>query len=282
MKCDEDIFPRKDGHKEWLKWEIAPLYINNKIGGMFMFLEHLTDRKTTENKMKEMIGELNRSNSALKRFSHICAHDMREPIRTIYSYIELMEEKVSDKKEVLEYMKYIKKSALYINNLIKDLLYYAEMDVYSLNFKHLKLEEIITNILAVLHKEIEEKKIVVSYDKLSIIYGDEVLLNQLIQNLISNSIKYNKTKNPVIHIRARELKNAWIISLEDNGIGIEPQYFKTIFEPFERLHNKSEYEGSGLGLSQCKKIIESHKGKIWVRSELGKGSTFYFMIPKKQ
>ena len=90
------------------------------------------------------------------------------------------------------------------------------------------------------------------------IYGDEVLLNQLIQNLISNSIKYNKTKNPVIHIRARELKNAWIISLEDNGIGIEPQYFKTIFEPFERLHNKAEYEGSGLGLSQCKKIIESH------------------------
>jgi len=128
LKCDEDIFHRKDGHKEWLKWEIAPLYINNKIG-------------------------------ALKRFSHICAHDMREPIRTIYSYIELMEEKVSDKKEVLEYMKYIKKSALYINNLIKDLLYYAEMDVYSLNFKHLKLEEIITNILVVLYKEIEEKKL---------------------------------------------------------------------------------------------------------------------------
>ena len=192
-----------------------------------------------------------------------------------------MEEKISDKKEVLEYMKYIKKSALYINNLIKDLLYYAEMDVYSLNFKHLKLEEIITNILVVLYREIEEKKIVVSYDKLPIIYGDEVLLNQLIQNLISNSIKYNKAKNPVIHIRARELKNAWIISLKDNGIGIEPQYFKTIFEPFERLHNKSEYEGSGLGLSQCKKIIESHKGKIWVRSEPAKGATFYFMIPKE-
>jgi len=282
LKCDEDVFRCKDGHKEWLKWEIAPWYINNKIGGMFMFIEHLTDRKNTENKMKEMIGELKRCNSALKRFAHICAHDMREPIRTIYSYIELIEEKVEKKGEALEYTKYIKASAIYLNNLIKDLLFDAEMDGASLNFKHLSLEEIITNIMTVLYKEIEEKKIVVSYDKLPVIYGDEVLLNQLIQNLISNSIKYNKTKNPVIHIRARELKNAWIVSLEDNGIGIEPQYFKTIFEPFERLHNKAEYEGSGLGLSQCKKIIESHKGKIWVRSELTKGATFYFMIPKEQ
>lgn len=282
LKCDEDIFYRKDRHIEWLKWEITPWYMNNNIGGIFMFIEHLTDRKNTENKMKGMIKELKRYNSALKRFAHICAHDMREPIRTIYSYIEFIEEKVGKEEEVQEYMKHIKTSAIYINNLIKDMLCYAEMDILSLNFEYLNLEKIVKNVVTMLYKEIKEKKVVVSYDTLPIIYGDEVLFNQLIQNLISNSIKYNKAENPVIHMRGRELKKSWIISLEDNGIGIEPQYFKTIFEPFERLHNKSEYGGSGLGLSQCKKIIESHKGKIWVRSEINKGTKFYFIIPKKQ
>jgi light-regulated signal transduction histidine kinase (bacteriophytochrome) len=282
LKCEEDIFYRKDGQIDWIKWEIAPWYMpDNTLGGLFMFIEHLTEHKNNEKKMETMINELRRYNSALKRFAHICAHDMRAPLRTIYSYIELLEEKIEVQEELTTYMEHVKASILYINNLIKDMLSYAETDILPLKLKDLNLEYVINNIMTVLHKDIEEKKVLVFYKDLPTLYGDEVLLNQLFQNLISNSIKYNKSETPIVKIKARELKRSWIICVEDNGIGIELKYFKAIFEPLERLHSNKEYAGSGLGLAQCKKIVESHKGKIWVRSEVNKGTKFNFLIPKK-
>lgn len=281
LKCDEDIFYRKDGQIEWLKWEITPWYTSGTIGGIFMFVEHLTDRKKVEDKMREMIKELKNYNTALKSFAHICAHDMKEPLRTIYSFIKEIEEKIGQKEEIAEHMHHIKSSAVYLNTLIKDILAYAEMDISPLNIKEVNLENVIRDVTTFLHKEIEEKKLSVSYDPLPTLYADEGLLCQLFQNLIGNSIKYNKSENPRVHITGLELKKSWIVSLEDNGIGIEPKYFKSIFEPFVRLHGKSEYPGSGLGLSRCKKIIESHRGRIWVRSDLHKGSKFSFLIPKK-
>jgi light-regulated signal transduction histidine kinase (bacteriophytochrome) len=166
-----------------------------------------------------------------------------------------------------------------MQNLIQDLLAYSRVTTKGNEFKDIKMEEALEQALVNLKMSIEENNANITHDPLPIITADYSQMIQLLQNLIGNSIKYRSDKIPEIHISAQEKDNDWIFSVEDNGIGIDPQYSDQVFQIFKRLHTNEEYKGTGIGLAITKRIIERHSGRIWVESELGKGSKFYFTIP---
>lgn len=283
VKCEEDRFIRQDGSIEWLRWEILPWYkFDGEIGGIVMFVEHITKRKALEKKMKETIQALNYSNAELEKFAYLCAHDLNEPLRTIGSYGQLLKEELKEglSPQSEKYLSVITESIKQMEALINGVLAYSQFEAPSLNKGICSLDKIIQLVKIFLEKKIQDKKAFIYADSLPNIYGDILLLTRLFQNLISNALKFNEADIPIIYITVKEQKNLWIFTIEDNGIGISPKYHKKIFELFKKLHNKSKYEGMGIGLSICKKIVTAHGGKIWLKSSLSKGSEFSFSLPK--
>jgi PAS domain S-box-containing protein len=282
LRCEEDQFNRQDGTVEWLRWEILPWYkTEHIIGGMIMFIEHITERKNMEKKMNEMIKALNHSNAELEKFAHICAHDLSEPLRTIGSYYQLIR---NDLKETLSsqaqtYLDHVKTSLEQAEDLINGILEYSQFGSFILNKKSCSLQKIFNSVKLMLKKKIEDKKAYIYSDPLPVISGDKILLSRLFQNLLTNSLKFNDTDIPIIYITVQKKKNFWVFNVEDNGIGIDPKYHNKVFDLFKKLHHKSTYEGTGLGLSLCKKIVEIHGGKIWLTSSLHHGSCFSFSLP---
>lgn len=284
LKCEEDGFKRKDGSMEWLRWEVLPWYKNEGvIGGIILFVEHITKRKALEKKMIKIIKELNKSNSELEKFAHICAHDLNEPLRTIANYSQIIEEdfKKDLNPKAIRCIENISKNVKHMSSLINGILTYSQIGAPGLNKNYFSLKYVIDSVKGILDKTIKEKKAFIYADEASGIYGDIVLIARVFQNLISNAIKFNNSDIPIIYITAKERKSSWIFTVEDNGIGIEPKYRKKIFDLFTRLHNSSKYEGTGIGLSISKKIIKAHGGRIWVKSSSNKGTIFSFTLPKK-
>ncbi len=283
LKREEDKFIRPDGSIEWIRWEILPWYKSKKvIGGLIMFVEHITKRKELEQKMVKMIQALNKSNSELERFAHICAHDLNEPLRTIANYNRIIEDEYKDKMgpEAAKYLENISKSIKHMNNLVNGILAYAQFERSGLNKLSFSLETIITSLKMILEKKMKDKGAFIYSDNMPFIYGDRGLIACVFQNLISNALKFNESDIPIIYVTVKEKKNAFIFCVEDNGIGIDPKYHHKIFALFERLHHTSKYEGTGVGLSISKKIIEAHGGKLWLKSSVANGSQFFFSIPK--
>src|ERR1700722_8648956 len=211
LKCDEDVFKRKDGQTEWLKWEILPWYKNeDTIGGLVMFIEHITKRKNLEKKMVEMIKALNKSNSELEKFAYICAHDLTEPLRTITNYSGFLQ---GDFKEQLDpkakvYLENISKSVKHMNTLVNGILAYSQFGSSGLNKSFFSLQYVINSVKMILEKNIEDKKAYIYSDNLSLLHGDMVLIARVFQNLISNALKFNESDIPIIYIRVKEQKNA--------------------------------------------------------------------------
>lgn len=218
---------------------------------------------------------------ALQNFAAILAHDLKEPLRSINYFIDRLNVEYSDKLggDSAKYFNFISGAAERMSELIDTVSVFNYMDTSQQKMEILDLEEVRENAIKNLDTAIREKNARITSNKLPCIYGDRIQLTQLLQNLIGNSIKYCKNGTPSIHISAQHNNNGWVICLKDNGIGMEQQYLKRIFEPFQRLHTTQEYSGSGLGLATCKKIIERHNGKIWCESEEGIGSEFYFLLP---
>lgn len=253
----------------------------------------LEERKITENKLKksekdlkQLIGELKRSNEELQQFAYVTSHDLQEPLRTITSFTQLLERRYKDKLDdnADEFIEYIVDASKRMQHLIKDLLKYSRVTTKGKEFKLTDAEEILQNTISNLYALIDKNNAEITHDKLPKIMADERQISQLFQNLISNSIKFRQPDiPPKIHISAKDdkEKNEYLFSVSDNGIGIDKQYFDRIFTIFQRLHTKEEYEGTGIGLSISKKIVERHGGKIWVESKPTVGSTFYFTIPTK-
>ena len=267
-----------------VEMEVSPWYASKEaISGIILFVEQITERKLLEIKMKEMINALNRSNAELERFAHICAHDLNEPLRTIANYGQLLEGEFKDKFDPISkgYMGHIMKSIKHVEALVDAILAYSQLDATGFKKCSFSLDHIRNALLIVLEKKIKEKNAFIYFDKLPIVYGDKSLISCVFQNLLNNSLKFNKNKNIIIYITVKEKKDAFLFCIEDNGIGIEPIYQKQIFELFKRLHHTSEYEGTGIGLSISKKIIEAHGGKMWVKSTPNEGSQFFFTLPKK-
>ena len=212
----------------------------------------------------------------------MASHDLQEPLRTISSYVQLIAERYKDKldKDANEFIDFAVDGSKRMRLLINSLLEYSRINKIN-PFEWINVRDMIEVIVNDMKDQIKESGVKIKYDELPEIYGDPVLIGQLFQNLISNAIKFRSEKKPQIIISGEKKNDDYIFSVKDNGIGIKSEYMEKIFVIFQRLNSREKYPGTGIGLSICKKIVERHGGKIWVESEPGKGSTFYFTLKGK-
>lgn len=225
--------------------------------------------------------DLARSNAELEQFAYVASHDLQEPLRMVASYVELLERRYKGRLDVDadEFIGYAVEGARRMQRLILDLLSYSRVGSRVQPFVPTDSEAVFCDVVANLSALIEESDAEVTHDPLPTVIADAPQLAQLLQNLIANAIKFRSAQFPHVHVSVEHAADEWVFAVRDNGIGIAPEYFDRIFEVFERLHASSEYEGTGIGLAICKRIVERHGGRIWLESEVGKGSTFYFTIP---
>jgi len=244
--------------------------------------KELTARKQAEKKLQRTVAELERSNAELERFAYVASHDLQEPLRMVASYTQLLEKRYKDKldADANEFINYAVDGAKRMQQLINDLLTYSRVGTRGKPLEPTDCGAVFNAAVANLDAAIRDNGAEVTCDTLPAVMADEGQLVQLFQNLIDNGIKFRGEGSPCIHISAEQNGNQWVFSVQDNGIGIDPQYFERLFIVFQRLHG-AEYPGTGIGLSISKKIVERHGGRIWLESQPGKGSTVYFTIPGK-
>jgi light-regulated signal transduction histidine kinase (bacteriophytochrome) len=245
--------------------------------------DEITQRKDAQEKLRETLAELARSNTDLEQFAYVASHDLQEPLRMISSYVQLLARRYSGKldADADEFIDFAVDGAARMQRLINDLLTYSRMGRRKKPFEPTDVNYVLSQTIVNLKNAIEESQAVITNDGLPTVMADEAQVCQLLQNLVSNAIKFRSNGPPHIHISSQQENGQWIFSVSDDGIGIDPQYHERIFAIFQRLHGRTEYDGTGIGLSVCKSIIERHGGKIWLESEFGKGSTFYFSIPNR-
>ncbi|MDP2898425.1 MAG: PAS domain-containing protein [bacterium] len=244
------------------------------VTGVLGIFWDITDQKRGEEQLKKTAAEL-------EQFAYVASHDLQEPLRMVASYTQLLEKRYKGglDSDADQFIGYIVDGATRMQNLIRDLLAYSRVGTRGNPFQPTDSEAVLKRVLANLNMAIEESAAEITHDFLPTVTGDEIQLGQLFQNLLGNAIKYHSKEPPRVHISAERREEEWLFSVCDNGIGIDPQFKERIFVIFQRLHNRAEYAGTGIGLSICKKIVEGHGGRIWVESRPGEGSTFYFTIP---
>ncbi|CAD5976108.1 Cyanobacterial phytochrome A [Planktothrix tepida] len=231
--------------------------------------------------LAQLAHDLERSNAELKKFAYVASHDLQEPLNQVANYVQLLEmryQKALD-DDAKEFITYAVEGVSLMQTLIDDVLAYSKVDMQGIEFQFTEVETALDRALSNLRKRIAESRAIITHDPMPTVMADSTQLMQLFQNLIGNAIKFRSDKPPEIHIGAQRIEDAWLFSVQDNGIGIDSQFAERIFIIFQRLHTRDEYPGTGMGLAICKKIVECHRGKIWVESELDLGSTFYFTIP---
>jgi PAS domain S-box-containing protein len=241
----------------------------------------ITDRKLADKKAKELMAELDRSNKELEQFAYVASHDLQEPLRMVSSYTQLLSKRYKGRldADADEFISYAVDGANRMQGLINDLLAYSRVGTLGKVFKPTDCAAIFKQTLVNLRGAIEQSGAVVDSDMLPTVMADQMQIGQLLQNLVGNAIKYNKAESPRVHVSAEREGNDWLISVHDNGIGVDSQYADRIFVVFQRLHTREEFPGTGIGLAICKKIVERHGGHIGVKSQAGSGSTFYFTLP---
>ena len=242
-------------------------------------------RKLAEVAEQERTLQLAQKNRELEEFTYVASHDLQEPVRTISSFVNLFRETYADKldEEANVYLDFMDGASKRSQQLIIDLLDYSRIGKERVT-ETVILKKVLENVMTDITVRIDEANATVTFDdNLPILQGQTTELRLLFQNLISNAIKFRKKNvDPIIHVGYSTSNDNHVFSISDNGIGIDEKYIDRIFVIFKRLHGKSEFEGTGIGLAHCKKVVELHGGKIWVKSELGKGSVFHFSIPMEQ
>jgi light-regulated signal transduction histidine kinase (bacteriophytochrome) len=239
--------------------------------------------KRTQDELKRKAQDLARSNTELEQFAYVAAHDLRQPLIVAGGYINRLSRIYKDKlaPDAGRFIRSISDAITRMEALINALLGYARVGTKTEDLKLIDYNDTVECATTNLQVEIEKSRAIVTHDQLPTILADHIQIVQLFQNLISNSIKFQREEPPRVHISAEHKEKEWVISICDNGIGIDPKHINCIFDIFQRAHNSSEYPGNGIGLAICKKIVETHGGRIWVESTPGKGSTFKFTIPIK-
>jgi PAS domain S-box-containing protein len=242
----------------------------------------ISERKRAEQELAHKAEELARSNAELELFAYVASHDLQEPLRMVASYTQLLARRYKGKLgfEADEFIGFAVDGATRMQLLIQDLLAYSRLTTKGKALHFMQAEAACSSAIQNLRESIKESGAQVSFESLPGVLADATQLTQLFQNLIGNAIKYRNEGKPEIRVSASSAENEWIFRVQDNGIGIEPQYFERIFQMFQRLHTRAQYSGTGIGLAICRKIVERHGGRIWVESQPGQGSTFLFTIPQ--
>ena len=260
------------------KWYNMTVFPSSE--GITVIGTDITDRKQAEEKIESTMNRLRHSNKELEQFAYITSHDLREPLRMITSFLQLLERRYKDKldKDANEFIEFAVNGAKRLDAMTNDLLKYSKISSPKNNITPVDFEKVLEEALINLKVPIEESNAIITHEPLPIINGDIQLKVQLLQNIIGNAIKYRSQKTPEIHISAKKENNQYLFSIKDNGIGMSSKHLERIFTIFQRLHTHEEYEGTGIGLAIAQKIVHQQGGQIWAESDLGKGSTFYFTI----
>jgi PAS domain S-box-containing protein len=272
---------RKDGSEFPIEIMLSPL---ESADGILVTaaIRDITERKESDKHLAKTVEELKRSNDDLQQFAYVSSHDLQEPLRMVSSYTELLAKRYKGRldSDADEFIAFAVDGCNRMQGLIQDLLAYSRAGTSEKKLSEVPSENALQKALINLRAAIKLSGAVVTHDALPAITTDETQFTQIFQNLIGNAIKYRRADDPRVHISAaRNDRNEWTFSVRDNGLGIDPQYFERIFVLFQRLHGRDEFEGTGIGLAVCKRIVERLRGKIWVESQLEKGSTFYFTLP---
>jgi two-component system CheB/CheR fusion protein len=245
-------------------------------GGSFIQvnLRDVTERRRNEESLRQ-------SNLDLQQFAFAASHDLQEPLRTLTNFAELFQAEHQGQlgTRADEQIHHITTAAARMRQMVLDLVGFSQVTRAEMQYTQVSVESVLSTVILNLQLAIESSHATITFDPLPVVRADETQLLRLLQNLISNSIKYRSAEPPRIHLSARDAGPEWIISVRDNGIGIDPKYTEYIFTVFKRLHGR-EYPGTGIGLAVCKRVVERHGGRIWVESRPGEGSSFYFSLPK--
>ncbi len=278
----EELFLSKDhGERTFLIGNASCHDSDGKTMGVVSIAQDISARKNAEQEREHLISELRRSNNDLAQFSYVVSHDLQAPLRMIRSYTELLARRYKGKLDDTadQFIGVILSGTGSMDELIKALLRYAQTGEEALTKSAVGIEAVLDGVRSNLEPVINESLVELTHKPLPVVLGDPVQILQLFQNLISNAVKYSrKGVTPQIHISAEKTAEQWRFEVTDNGIGIDANNLERIFAPLKRLHGQ-EIPGTGIGLAVCKRIVERHGGRIWVTSELGKGSTFFFTLP---
>lgn len=239
------------------------------------------ERVRAEEQLRQAGANLERSNTDLQQFAYVASHDLTEPLRMVISYLQLLSQRHSASLEpqAKEFITFAVDGAMRMQGLIQDLLAYSRVEMRGRSPEPTDTQQVLHSALANLKVAIEETGAIITTAPLPQVQADRVQLTQVFQNLIANALKFHGSAPPRVEIGAEKRDGYWLLSVRDNGIGIDPKNAERIFVIFQRLHTRQEYPGTGIGLAICKKIIERHGGRIWVESTPGQGATFYFTLP---
>jgi two-component system, chemotaxis family, sensor kinase Cph1 len=277
---------RKDGKPFWNDLIMSPIQDKGGKTTHFVGMQlDITDRIDAERYLRQKSEELEKSNRELEQFTYAASHDLQEPLRMINSYIQLFTKRYGDTldKDAKTFLEYATEGSERMQNLVNDLLALSRVSDSQDRYRTISISDVVTRAIDNLQVMVRESGATVTVDKLPVMCVDPAQMVQLFQNLIGNAIKYcDGTTKPRITIAATETAEGFEFSVKDNGIGISKKHHERIFVIFQRLHTRSEYPGTGIGLAICSKIIDRHNGRIWVESKEGKGSTFKFIIPNKR
>jgi len=297
----EGWFANINGKDRYIVFDTAPIYDSEqRLIFAIETLQDMTEFKLAGEELEKKTRELIRSNAELEQFAHVASHDLKEPLLSIGGFAEVLHDKYGGRldEKGLSFLSYIVEGTDRMKRLIDDLLSYARVTTQAKPFGTVDCNAVLGAALSGLKQAIDDNRAVITAGRLPKVPGDESQLVQLFQNLIGNALKYRRAVPPAIHISVQSTPvrgdsdkqvhgsptargKAWLFAFSDNGIGMESRYFNKIFQIFQRLHSDEDYPGTGIGLAICSKIVDRHGGRIWVESEPGKGSTFYFTIRKK-
>ncbi|MDT7810270.1 MAG: hypothetical protein QOJ42_186 [Acidobacteriaceae bacterium] len=288
LEINNDITERKRAEEslrmahEELEQRVQERTRDLKTSNELLELE-IEERKRAESILAQQSAELARSNSELEQFAYIASHDLQEPLRMVGSYVQLLERNYRNLFDAKgeEYIAYAVDGAKRMQMLINDLLAYSRVGTQGNEFALTDCAGVVGLTIKNLQKAIQESGATITCDPLPTVLADKMQLLQLFQNLLANAIKFRAEQPPEIRITAKHTDSFWQFAVKDNGIGIEPRHFQRIFLIFQRLHNRRQYPGTGMGLAICKKIVDRHGGTIWPVSEPGLGTTFFFTLPDK-
>jgi PAS domain S-box-containing protein len=298
---EETTYTKKDGTRYLADMSITKVTTGKDGVGFVLIAKDTTQRKQDEvdqidantllraeiDRRKTIEKALKESNDELEAFASAAGHDLQEPLRMVVSYLQLIVKRYSKSldEDGLVFLEFAVDGATRMKMLISDLVEYSRIDTLGKPFKETNASQVLEDVLDSMEVLIRESGAKITYDKLPVVWSDKVQLNELLQNLLANAIKFGKQGSASqlkVHVGVHENAREFVFSVSDTGPGIDKKYFKIIFLIFKQLGNKSLAEGSGVGLAICKKIVKRHHGRIWVESEIGKGSTFYFSIPRSK